>query len=276
MAEMAMADASDATAGLLCPGELVLLIDNRDRRYLVRLVAGGEFHTHGGVIPHDTMIGSPEGSEFRSAKGVRYVAWRPTLAEFILHMPRGAQVIYPKDLGAILMRADIFPGARVFESGLGSGALSMTLLRAGAHVTGCELREDFLARARNNVESFLGTEALANYDTHLGNAYEAIEGSGYDRVVLDLPEPWQVVAHAARALRPGGLFLAYTPSVVQVVTLRNALADAGYRGAETVEILQREWHVEDPAVRPNHRMQGHTGFLTHARLPGRVADPSRA
>lgn len=255
------------TAGEITDGELVLLIDNRDRRYLVRLACGGEFHTHGGIIAHDLIIGSCEGSEFRSAKGVRYVVWRPTLSEFVLHMPRGAQVIYPKDLGAILMHADVFPGAKVFESGLGSGALSMTLLRAGAEVTGVELREDFLARARKNVETYLGPEALERYRTSLGDAYDAIDGTGFDRVVLDLPEPWRVVPHAVAALRAGGIFLAYTPSVVQVVTLRNTLAEAGFRGAETVEVLQRGWHVEDPAVRPNHRMQGHTGFLTFARLP---------
>lgn len=262
------------TAGGITDGELVLLVDNRDRRYLVKLAAGGEFHTHGGVIDHDLIIGSGEGSEFRSAKGVRYVVWRPTLAEFVLHMPRGAQVIYPKDLGAILMHADVFPGARVFESGLGSGALSMALLRAGAEVTGVELREDFLAKARKNVETYLGSEAYGRYRTSLGDAYEGIDGTGFDRVVLDLPEPWRVVPHAVSALRAGGIFLAYTPSVVQVVTLRNTLVQAGFRCAETVEVLQRGWHVEDPAVRPNHRMQGHTGFLTHARLPQGAAPPS--
>jgi tRNA (adenine57-N1/adenine58-N1)-methyltransferase len=262
------------TSGVLAAGELVLLIDNRDRRYLVRLSDGGEFHTHGGVIAHDDMIGSLEGSQFRSLKGIRYVAWRPTLAEFILHMPRGAQVIYPKDLGAILMRADVFPGARVFESGLGSGALSMALLRAGAQITGYEIREDFLSRARKNVEAYLGEEALASYTTSLRDAYEGIDERNLDRVVLDLPEPWRIVDHACAALRPGGLFLAYLPSIMQVVTLRNALDAAGFQQAETVELLQRGWHVEDPAVRPNHRMQGHTGFLTHARLPHGASTPS--
>lgn len=252
--------------GVLRAGDQVLFVDSKDRRYLVQLVAGGEFHTHAGPTPHDEVIGRPEGCEVRAAKGARYRVWRPTLADAVLSMPRGAQVIYPKDLGAILMLGDIFPGARVLESGLGSGALSMTLLRAGANVLGYEIRPDFLARARANVERFAGAEALERYDTHERDAYAGIDATGLDRVLLDLPEPWQVVPHAAAALAPGGIFLAYTPSIVQVITLRSALEASGFLMAETLEVLHRAWHVEHPAVRPVHRMQGHTGFLTHARL----------
>jgi tRNA (adenine57-N1/adenine58-N1)-methyltransferase len=164
------------------------------------------------------------------------------------------------------MHADIFAGARVFESGLGSGALSMALLRAGAIITGYELRPDFHARARRNVERFLGADALDRYLTHERSSYEGIDERGLDRVVLDLPEPWQVVPHAAQALRPGGLILSYSPSVVQVVTVHAALVEHGFAMIDTVEVIQRAWHVEDPAVRPVHRMQGHTGFLTVARL----------
>lgn len=250
----------------LTAGESVLFVDSRGRRYLVELAVDGEFHTHSGIVEHNELIGSDEGGVVRSNRGARYEVWRPTLADFILAMPRGAQVIYPKDLGPILMHADIFPGARVFESGLGSGALSMALLRSGAIITGYELREDFHARARRNVERFLGPAALERYRTEERNAYEGIEERGFDRVVLDLPEPWQVVPHAADALVPGGLILSYSPSIVQVMTFHKALTDHGFAMAETVEILQRPWHVEDPAVRPVHRMQGHTGFLTVGRL----------
>jgi tRNA (adenine57-N1/adenine58-N1)-methyltransferase catalytic subunit len=262
---------------VLRPGETVLLVDTRQRRYLVVLAEGGEFHTHSGPIPHDGLIGQPEGTLVRSARGGKYVAWRPTLSDFVLSMPRGAQVIYPKDLGALLMLADVRPGDRVFETGLGSGALSMALLRAGAQVTGYEIRADFLARATKNVGTYLGDEALSRYDTHEADSYAGIAGTGFDRVLLDLPEPWQVVPHAVDALRPGGIIVGYTPSVVQVMTFRNALDEHGFRMLETLEVLHRGWHVEWPAVRPNHRMNGHTGFLTAARLPSpslRAASPT--
>ena len=250
-------------------GERVLLIDNKKRRKLITLVAGGEFHSHAGFVRHDDVIGQPEGLLARSTRGASYRVLRPTLADFVLTMPRGAQVIYPKDLGPILMLADIFPGARVFESGVGSGALSMTMLRAGAVITGYELREDFAERAQANVGSFLGDEALGRYDVHLRDCYDGIDGTGFDRVVLDLPEPWNVVKHAQTALAPGGILIAYTPSITQAVQLREMFETTDFAMAETVEVLQRGWHIEGLAVRPDHRMVGHTGFLTHARLLGR-------
>jgi tRNA (adenine57-N1/adenine58-N1)-methyltransferase len=181
-------------------------------------------------------------------------------------MPRGAQVIYPKDLGPILIRADIFPGARVLESGLGSGALSMALLRAGADISGYEIREDFAARARANVVGFLGEEVLDRYRISIRDVYEGIEERDLDRVVLDLPEPWRVVPLAEAALRPGGILVSYLPTIGQVATLREALAASGFGMAETIEVLQRSWHVEGQSVRPDHRMVAHTGFLTSARL----------
>jgi tRNA (adenine57-N1/adenine58-N1)-methyltransferase len=181
-------------------------------------------------------------------------------------MPRGAQVIYPKDLGPILVMADIFPGARVLEAGLGSGALSMTLLRAGARVTGYELRPDFAARAVANVTGFLGPSVLERYLVEVRDVYEGIAEKGLDRVVLDLPEPWRAVEHAAEALRPGGIIVSYLPSISQVTTLREALTGSGFAMAETIEVLQRSWHIEGQSVRPDHRMVGHTGFLTGARL----------
>ncbi|MGE3621593.1 MAG: tRNA (adenine-N1)-methyltransferase [Acidimicrobiia bacterium] len=251
-------------------GEQVLLVDAKRRRYLVTLEAGGEFHTHSGVLPHDELIGREEGVSCRSTYGVTYTAMRPTLSEFVLKMPRGAQVIYPKDLGPILMLADVFPGARILESGVGSGALSMTLLRAGAEVVGYELRSDFASRARKNVTAFLGEEVLDRYRVEERDCYAGIDETDLDRVVLDLPEPWQVVKHAVRALRPGGILVAYTPTILQASQLRETLASSPFGVAETVEVLNRSWHIEGQSIRPDHRMVAHTGFLTHARLLGRA------
>jgi tRNA (adenine57-N1/adenine58-N1)-methyltransferase len=247
----------------------VLLIDNKKRRKLVTLVEGGEYHSHAGFVRHDDVIGQPEGLLARSTRGASYRVLRPTLADFVLTMPRGAQVIYPKDLGPILLLADIFPGARVLESGIGSGALSMTMLRAGAHVYGYELRDDFATRAKANVHAFLGDDVEDRYEVEVRDSYEGIDQTELDRIVLDLPEPWQVVKPATAALRAGGILVAYTPSIMQVATLREALDANGFMLAETTEILRRTWYVEGQAVRPDHRMVAHTGFLTHARLGGR-------
>jgi tRNA (adenine57-N1/adenine58-N1)-methyltransferase len=182
-------------------------------------------------------------------------------------MPRGAQVIYPKDLAPICMMADIGPGVRVFESGLGSGALSMTMLRYGARIVGYELREDFLNRARANVREFLGADALDRYEVYQRDAYEGIDAAEVDRVVLDLPEPWHVVGHATKVLRAGGIFVAYTPSIMQAANTREALRGPWIE-VRTLEVLHRTWHVEGQAVRPDHRMVAHTGFLTAARFLG--------
>jgi tRNA (adenine57-N1/adenine58-N1)-methyltransferase catalytic subunit len=253
-------------SGLLAEGDLVQFIDNKDRRYQATITAGKQFHSHSGFIEHDDLIGVPEGSTVRTTRGQAFVVVRPTLSEFILKMPRGAQVIYPKDIGPILMMADIAPGVRVLESGVGSGALSMGMLRCGADIVGYELREDFASRATQNVERFLGADVLERYRVELRNCYDGIDENDVDRVVLDLPEPWQVVPHAATALRPGGLLLAYTPSVTQVMQLREALERSSFLAAQTTEVLQRGWYVEGQAVRPDHRMVAHTGFLTVARL----------
>jgi tRNA (adenine57-N1/adenine58-N1)-methyltransferase len=245
---------------------MVLLVDAKHRRYLVTLEAGGEFHSHAGFIAHDDLLGRDAGREVRSTRNSKYLVLRPTLSDFILKMPRGAQVVYPKDIGPILMLADLHPGVRVLESGVGSGALSMGMLRAGADIVGYELREEFAVRAAENVASFLGPAALDRYQVEIRNAYEGIAETDFDRVVLDLPEPWRVVPHAAGALRAGGILVAYSPSIVQVTQLRAALDAAAFGLADTVEILQRHWHVEGQAVRPDHRMVAHTGFLTAARL----------
>lgn len=252
--------------GALSAGERVLLIDPRGRRYLVILKVGSEFHSHGGYIPHDELIGRVEGTTVRATKGLAYTVLRPTLADFVLKMPRGAQVIYPKDIGPILMLADIYPGARVLESGVGSGALSLGLLRAGADIVGYELREDFAEKAHQNVVAFAGEEVLARYRVEIRDCYEGIDEAGLDRIVLDLPEPWQVVKHAERALSPGGILLAYTPTIVQAAQLREALADRPFMQTSTIEVLHRSWHIEGQSVRPDHRMVAHTGFLTSTRL----------
>jgi tRNA (adenine57-N1/adenine58-N1)-methyltransferase catalytic subunit len=247
----------------LAAGERVLLIDPKARRYLVKLVAGGSFHTHSGILAHDAVIGCEEGTSVASSTGRRFVVVRPTLTDIVLKMPRGAQVIYPKDLGAILLAADIGPGMSVLEAGVGSGALSMALLRMGAHVVGYEVRADFAARARANVDSAMPGSA---YRVEERDIYEGIDDLRLDRIVLDLPEPWQVVPHAEKALRPGGILLAYLPTINQVATLRGALRRSAFGLEETSETLLRTWHVEERSVRPDHRMVAHTGFLTTARL----------
>lgn len=246
----------------------MLLVDSKRRRYMVTLTAEGEFHTHAGVLSHAELIGQEEGTSVRSSGGGQLLAIRPTLADFILKMPRGAQVIYPKDLGPILMMADIFPGARVLETGVGSGALSMTMLRAGAVVTGYELRPDFAARAQRNVATFLGEEAASRYEVEVRDVYDGIDVEDIDRVVLDLPEPWLVVKSVAGRLRRGGILVAYTPQITQATQLRQTLELHGFDLAETTEVINRSWHIEGQVVRPNHRMVAHTGFLTSARLLG--------
>jgi len=244
-----------------------MLIDRKERRYLTTLAVGSEFHSHAGAVPHEEIIGQAEGQEFRTAKNAAYLVVRPTLSDFVLKMKRGAQVIYPKDLGPILMQADIFPGARVLESGLGSGALSMTMLRAGADITGYEIRDDFAAQAKANVTEFLGESILERYDIHVRSAYEPFDHQDFDRIVLDLPEPWNVVPHAVDAMESGGIILAYTPSIIQATTFKAALREHGFGMIETIEVLNRGWHIEPEhnAVRPDHRMVAHTGFLTTAR-----------
>ena len=258
-----------ATAELTRPlaeGELVLLVDNKDRRYVIKLVAEGDFQTHAGSLHHHSIIGQSEGHALSSTKGQKFTVYRPTLSDFILTMPRGAQVIYPKDIGPMLMLADIGPGVKVFESGVGSGALSMAMLRAGANIVGYELREDFAARARSNVSMFLGDDVLNRYELHLRDSYDGIEHTGFDRVVLDIPEPWRVIPHVPGVLGAGGLYVSYSPSITQVMKVCDALRDAGFSDVSTTEVLNRGWHVEGKAVRPDHRMVAHTGFLTRARL----------
>jgi tRNA (adenine57-N1/adenine58-N1)-methyltransferase len=246
----------------------MILIDSRGRRYLIRLKAGGEFHYHAGVVPHDLVIGSDEGTQVHSTKGAGLVCLRPRLADFVLKMPRGAQVIYPKDLGAIMIYADVAPGTRVLEAGTGSGALTMTAARAtgpeGA-VVSYELREDHHAKARENLETFFGK--IPDWiDLRVGDVAEvASTGERFDRVLLDLPEPGAVLDTAGAALHPGGILCAYLPTTNQTQELVDGLTRRRYGDVETFEVMLRTWHVAPRSVRPDHRMVGHTGFITIAR-----------
>ena len=248
-------------------GERVMLIDAKDRRYLVTLRPGAAFHTHAGIVQHDDLIGALEGSLIRGSTERSFRVLRPTLADIVLKMPRGAQVIYPKDLGTILIQGDISPGVRLLEAGVGSGALSMTLLRAGANITAYEIREDFAEHAIRNVHDALGPDLA--YRVEIRDVTLGIDEVDLDRVMLDMPEPWDVVKHAEHALRPGGLILAYLPTINQTQLFREALRDHEFGLEETVEILRRTWHIDGRSVRPDHRMVAHTGFITSAR---RVAD----
>lgn len=251
----------------LAAGELVLLVDRKQRRYLVTLEAGRTFHSHAGTLAHDALIGGEEGRRVRTSGGAELVALRPTLADYVLKMKRGAQVIYPKDIGPILVYADVFPGARVVEAGIGSGALTMALLRAvGAdgHVTSYERREDHAAQAQANIAAFCGE--VANHVLCIADVSAGIAERDVDRVLLDLPEPWDVVPAAAGALRAGGILLTYLPSVPQVQKAVDAMAAHGFGFRETFEVLHRGWNIDGLSVRPDHRMVAHTGFLTTARL----------
>ena len=253
----------------LAVGDRVMLLDAKKRRYLLNLTDDGEFHTHAGFVPHADIIGQSEGCVVKSTKNAEYTVLRPTLEDYVLEMPRGAQVIYPKDLAPICMLADIGPGMRVFETGIGSGALSMTMLRWGADIVGYEVREDFANRAKANVKEFLGEAALERYDVHIADSYEGIDPSHgpFDRAVLDLPEPWQVIPHLEPHLRPGGVCVAYTPSITQAQQVREQLKGR-WIDARTIEVLHRGWHIDGQAVRPDHRMVAHTAFLTVARFLG--------
>ena len=253
----------------LAAGDRVMLLDAKKRRYLLSLQDGGEFHTHAGFVPHDSIIGRNEGVTVNSTKGAEYTVLRPTLEDYVLEMPRGAQVIYPKDLAPICMLADIGPGMKVFETGIGSGALSMTMLRWGADIVGYEVREDFANRARANVREFLGADVLDRYEVHIADSYDGIDESHgpFDRAVLDLPEPWQVIPHLESVLAPGGVCVAYTPSITQAMQVGEQLKGR-WIDVRTLEVLHRGWKVDGQAVRPDHRMVAHTAFLTVARFLG--------
>jgi tRNA (adenine57-N1/adenine58-N1)-methyltransferase len=250
------------------PGEKVLLIDQRERTYLFRLEPGATYHTHSGTLPHDAILGGAEGATVRTSKGMVLVAFRPRFADFVLKMPRGAQVVYPKDLGQIATYADVAPGCRVVEAGTGSGALTIALCRAvgtDGRVVSYEIREEHRAQALENIEGFFGKVPDA-LELRTGEvATVAATEDRFDRAVLDLPNPWDALSALATALDPGAILCAYLPTTGQVQQLVLALPGAGFRHVETFETLRRGWHVTSRSVRPDHRMVGHTGFLSIAR-----------
>jgi len=235
---------------------------------MVRLQARGTFHFHGGIVPHDLVLGSEEGTVVHSTTGAALWCVRPRLADFVLKMPRGAQVIYPKDIGVMLVEADIAPGTHVLEAGTGSGALTIALCRAtGAEgkVVSYEARADFHDRATANLEAFFG-KMPAWLDVRLGDVRSvASTGERFDRVVLDLPEPWALLEEIGTVLSSGGILCSYLPTVNQVQQAVLAMRKAGYEEVQTIEVLLRTWHVTEQSVRPNHRMVAHTGFITVGR-----------
>lgn len=248
-------------------GDLVLVVDNKRKRYLFTLTQDGEFHTHAGILYHNNIIGLESGSQLRNSKDQVFIALSPTMSDYILKMPRGAQVIYPKDHGTIITYADIFPGAKVLESGVGSGALSISLLNAignKGQLIGYDIREDFAEQAKRNVYKYLGDDVP--WKVVIKDIYEGIDETGLDRIVLDLPEPWHVVKHAEKALAPGGIIISYVPQITQAIRFREALDNSKFSFESTFETLLRKWKVEGQVARPDHRMVAHTGFLTTARL----------
>ncbi|KZM34044.1 tRNA (adenine-N1)-methyltransferase [Oerskovia enterophila] len=270
------ATGADVRRGPLRLGDKVQLTDPRGRLHTITLATGATFHTHRGYLNHEDLVGLPEGSVVRNTAGIEYLALRPLLADYVLSMPRGAAVVYPKDAGQIVAMADIYPGARVIEAGVGSGALTMSLLRAvgdQGSVHSIERREDFAAIARGNVELFFGGEHPA-WELSVGDLSDVLpqvaENGSIDRVVLDMLAPWENLDAVADALAPGGVLICYVATATQLSRLAEDLrADGRYAEPSAWESLVRGWHLEGLAVRPQHRMVGHTGFLLTAR---RLAD----
>ena len=248
-------------------GEYIQLLDRRGRSYLAHLGEQNMFESHIGNYPVRELIGQSEGSWIVTNKGHRLLAVRPTLADLTLRMPRLATVMYPKDLGAMLTYADVFPGARVLEAGAGSGAFTMALLRAvgdSGRVYTYDVRQDMIDQSRANIARYF--ERWDNLELKLGDVYEGFEEDDLDRVLLDLPEPWHVTPHASDRLTPGGMLAGFIPTVLQVDELvRSLRAQRTFSMIETLEIMMRQWNVNGRSVRPSHRMVGHTGFIVTAR-----------
>lgn len=257
-------------------GERVQLTDERGKISTITLAAGGEYHSHRGYFKHDELIGAPEGTVIENSEGLKIQTMRPLYRDFVLSMPRGAAVVYPKDAGQIVTMADIFPGARVIEAGVGSGALSISLLRAigdFGHLRSFERREEFAEIARGNVETMFGGPHPA-WEITLGDLSETLgeveKPGSVDRAVLDMLAPWECIDSVATALAPGGVIICYVATVTQLSRTAEALrADGRFTEPESHETMVRGWHVEGLAVRPDHRMVAHTGFLITAR---RLAD----
>ncbi len=252
------------------PGDRALLVDGRGRRYLVTLATGREFHSHVGITRHDDIIGRDEGVHVATTGGTRMQVFRPTLHDYVLKMKRGAQVVYPKDIGLILVYADIFPGAVVLEAGTGSASLALALARAvgeTGRLISYEARDDHHEQAAANIAAWYEGSGSKpeNLELRVGDVFEAADLPEIDRLVLDLPEPWRAISTADRFLVPGGIFCAYVPTIPQVSQTVEALRAAGYAQLVTCEGLVRTWNVDGLSVRPDHRMVAHTGFLITAR-----------
>ena len=266
--------------GPLASGDRVQLSDTKGKLHTVTLEAGKQFHTHKGAIAHDDLLGQPEGVVVTSTGGVAYLALRPLLSDFVLSMPRGATVVYPKDAAQIIGVADIFPGARVLEAGAGSGALTCSLLRAvgeEGRVHSYERREDFAEVARTNVAAFFGAEP-SSWTITVGDLVETMTDEPVDRAVLDMLAPWECVDAVGGVLRPGGVLCCYVATTTQLSAIVERLRDhGGFTEPASSETIVRTWHVEGLAVRPDHRMIGHTGFLVTSRrlAPGVTAPPRR-
>ncbi|MGE2730468.1 tRNA (adenine-N1)-methyltransferase [Mycolicibacterium vaccae] len=261
--------------GPFAVGDRVQLTDAKGRRYTMLLKPGGEFHTHRGIIALDDVVGLPEGSVIKSTNGDQFLVLRPLLVDYVMSMPRGAQVVYPKDAAQIVHEGDIFPGARVLEAGAGSGALTCSLLRAvgpEGKVTSYEVREDHADHAVRNVETFFG-ERPPNWDLVIADLND-YPGGEVDRVVLDMLAPWEVLDTVSQHLVPGGVLMIYVATVTQLSRTVEALREQQcWTEPRAWESMQRGWHVVGLAVRPEHTMRGHTAFLISARrlAPGAVA-----
>ncbi len=272
----------DRRRGPLCEGDRVQVRDPKGRFHTITLVRGGRFQTNRGTLDHDDVIGLPDGQVVRTPEGREFQVMRPLLSDYVMSMPRGAAVVYPKDAGTIIQMGDIFPGARVLEAGVGSGALTLSLLDAvgeTGHLVSVERRADFADIARANVDLWFG-RAHPAWDLQIGDVADVatlFEEGTIDRVVLDMLAPWENLASVAHALAPGGVLTCYIATVTQMSRL---VEDVRSMGAFTEpiawETLQREWHLDGLAVRPEHRMVGHTGFLmTTRRLAPGVAPQRR-
>ncbi len=254
--------------GFFKAGDRIQLTDPKGKLYSFTITPGKEWHTHKGWITHDDLIGLPEGSVVSTTAGLKFTAFIPLLADYVLSMPRGATIVYPKDAAMIVGVADIYPGAHVLEAGVGSGALTLSLLRAvgeNGSVHSVERRQDFADNAKANIENYFGASPK-NWKLDVGSVQEQSFSEKYDRVILDMLAPWECVAMAAEVLRPGGVFLAYVATTTQLSATAEAIkADGHFTEPESSETIVRGWHHEGLAVRPQQRMIGHTGFLIQSR-----------
>ena len=271
-------------SGIFAVGDRIQLTDNKGRQYSFNLTPGKEFHTHQGFIKHEDLIGLPEGSvvSINSTTGVaqKFMAFKPLLTDYVLTMPRSATIVYPKDAALIIGFADIFPGAKVLEAGVGSGALTLSLLRAvGSEglVHSVERREEFATNAKSNVEHYFNG-LPENWNLTIGSLQDETFDIKFDRVVLDMLSPWECIDLAANVLVPGGVYMAYVATTTQLSNVAEGLkSDGRFTEPESFESLVRPWHHEGLAVRPEHRMIAHTGFLIFARriAPGTELLPRR-